>query len=374
MPPARPEGILQNPRVRRHAVVTALAEGLERLQQHAGSRADFTRPAIVAASGGADSTALAIAAAVLSTRQRSPLPAPLIAHVHHHLRGPEADADADATERLAARLDLPFERLDVHPSTAGNLSARAREARHHALASLAARIDRPTVLLGHHADDQLETTLMDLARGTAPASAGMPAARPVRSDALDLDAAPDPALGPWIVRPLLQVRRHALEDLCRAAGWSWREDSSNQNPDRTRTTVRTRLAPLVETIGPGAAVRVAASVERIVAAEPVPIAASGDLSWDRATLATLSPPAIGEVLRAAALVLAPRSRDALTRRVLAPVVRAIADDRSDPRCFDWPGELTVRVDRRTAAIRRTCTSATSEAESGLSGRNPDTSR
>ncbi|MEO0682071.1 MAG: tRNA lysidine(34) synthetase TilS, partial [Pseudomonadota bacterium] len=175
----------------------------------------------IAVSGGSDSTALLLAAA------RAPGLRVEAATVDHRLR-PEAAAEARAVAALCARLDLPHETLVWHDAPGrGNLAQAARDARAALLADWAARRGLGAVALGHTLDDQAETLLMRLARGSG--LDGLSAMRP-RSER---------AGAVWL-RPALSLRREALRAALRAEGEGWIDDPSND--DRSRDRIRTRDA------------------------------------------------------------------------------------------------------------------------------------
>lgn len=180
-----------------------------------------------------------------------------VAHVHHGLR-PDADADAEFVAGLAAGLGLRchIRRVDVASERSrrrAGLQEAARAARHAALAELAAQRGALAIALAHHLDDQAETVLMRLARGTG--LEGLAAMAPVR-----------PADGPrplWI-RPLLEFARGDLVEYCRANGLAWREDPSNADRRFRRARVRLDVMPALEAaLGPGVARRIARTADAL---------------------------------------------------------------------------------------------------------------
>ena len=191
-----------------------------------------TRPAgvLVACSGGADSVALAAATAFEAPRLG--LPAGLVT-VDHGLQAGSAGRAAAVAE-LGRRLGLdPVLVCPAEVGTAGGPEAAARTARYAALD--AARGDR-AVLLGHTLDDQAETVLLGLGRGSGPRSvAGM---RPVD--------------GPWL-RPLLGVRREQTRAACAAAELPVWDDPHNADPRFTRARLRAEVLPLLEDVLAGGA-------------------------------------------------------------------------------------------------------------------------
>lgn len=181
---------------------------------------------VAGVSGGRDSMALAAVLVSLAPEFRWQL---AVAHVHHGLRGAAADDDAAFVEEWARRWGLPFRLLTVTVEAAPgqSLEMAAREARHRALAEVARPLGA-RIALGHHLDDQAETVLLRLLRGTGVG--GLAAMRPVNGA---------------VVRPLLGYPRAALTAFLEAVGVPWREDASNADLTILRNRVRHRLLPLL---------------------------------------------------------------------------------------------------------------------------------
>jgi len=159
----------------------------------------------------------------------------VILTVDHRLRAGSA-ADADAVGRLAGTLGLPFERLIVRERPAGgSLQAFARSARYALLREAAARRGLAAIVTAHTLDDQAETFLLRLARGSG--LKGLAAMRPVA--VLD---------GLTVLRPFLGVRRDALREALKARGIGWREDPSNADPRFDRIAMR-NLMPRLQAVG-----------------------------------------------------------------------------------------------------------------------------
>jgi tRNA(Ile)-lysidine synthase len=189
---------------------------------------------LLAVSGGIDSVALAHAAQELAEVSGLKLS---IGHVNHGLRGAESEADQAFVEALGGRLGVPVASARVDPSAAREggssrdretLQEAARRLRYAALRRLAEQAGTACVATAHTADDQAETVLLRLLRGTGPDGlAGMP------------ERSPDG----WLVRPLLRVSRAEVERFARARGLAWREDASNQCLDYARNRLRQRWLP-----------------------------------------------------------------------------------------------------------------------------------
>jgi tRNA(Ile)-lysidine synthase len=180
----------------------------------------------VAYSGGLDSTVLLCLLARLAPRLGFDLTA---VHVHHGL-SPHANTWAGHCERVCATLGVPLlvRRVVVAEHTGKGIEAAAREARHAVLAQIGA----DWVMLAHHADDQAETLLQRLLRGTGVNGAAAMRERDARRHL-------------W--RPLLNERRSVLEAWARAEGLRWVSDDSNADECLTRNFLRHRIvAPLKE--------------------------------------------------------------------------------------------------------------------------------
>lgn len=178
-------------------------------------------PVLVAVSGGLDSTVLLdLTRRVAEQRQWQPI----VAHLDHAIHA-DSGAVAAGVERLARRLGLAFVvgRIELGPDAT---ETRARAARMRWLEETRRRVGARYILLAHQADDQAETVLMRLLRGTGPAGlAGMPARRGA------------------LVRPLLPFTRQTLLRYARAEGLEWCEDSANQDPRHLRSWIRRDVLP-----------------------------------------------------------------------------------------------------------------------------------
>ncbi|HEY2785578.1 MAG TPA: tRNA lysidine(34) synthetase TilS [Fimbriiglobus sp.] len=195
-------------------------------------------PGVVAVSGGADSVALL--RAILETNV-----APVRAvHFDHMLRGAESDGDAEFVGRLAARLGVPFQLFHAGESTLANdnLEAAARAWRYETLAAVALEFGLKWTATGHSADDQVETVLHRLIRGTG--IQGLRGIAPVRYQDHSLK------VGPPIVRPLLTLSRAEVVEYLTSLDQTFRTDSTNADPRFTRNRIRHELLPLLKTYNP----------------------------------------------------------------------------------------------------------------------------
>ncbi|MEX0824829.1 MAG: tRNA lysidine(34) synthetase TilS, partial [Pirellulaceae bacterium] len=210
---------------------------------------------LVAVSGGADSLAL-LHALVEIKRHEGGRGQLILAHYNHGIRGKIADADQTFVRQAAEYLGLKYE-IDCWQPACGKMlaeqtapsdEATMRARRYAFLASTAHRVGARYVATGHTRDDNVETMLHHLFRGTGPAGlAGMPAHRELTSDVL-------------LIRPLLSVDRQLLRDSLRAIGKPWREDDSNQDPRWKRNWIRHKLLPLIEQQYPAASQRIASAL------------------------------------------------------------------------------------------------------------------
>jgi tRNA(Ile)-lysidine synthase len=170
-----------------------------------------------------------------------------IAHLNHMLRGAESDADADYVASLAHELGIPatIERREVktyQKKCRLSLEEAAREVRYAFFLEAARSQGGDVVAVGHTADDQIETILMHLVRGTGLAGLrGMQPLSALRSpEAAELR----------VVRPLLEVKREETEAYCAAQGLAPRSDSSNLLPNQLRNKIRSQLIPLLRGYNP----------------------------------------------------------------------------------------------------------------------------
>jgi tRNA(Ile)-lysidine synthase len=195
---------------------------------------------LVGVSGGRDSVALLH---WLLARDFKKL---FVCHFNHQLRGPASNRDAKFVENLAAQHDLDIEigSADVRALAAKekmSTEVAAREARYKFFAKVAKRKRADTIFLGHHADDLVETFLINLFRGAG--SSGLSAMREVskrRVDNVDLT----------IVRPFVGIRRAQIDDYVRKNRLKFREDQSNRDVALLRNRIRRQIIPYLEkTIG-----------------------------------------------------------------------------------------------------------------------------
>ncbi len=282
---------------------------------------DHERRTLIACSGGADSVALAVALAQVPESC-------VIAHVQHDLRPlDETRADLAAAQALAGKLRMRF----VHTSVAvsdrpGNTEANARAARYTALQTLAQSNECPYIATGHHADDQLETLLIHLMRGSG--TRGMGGMQPKR------------AIGSHqLLRPMLEVTRAESQTMLTELEISWREDTTNQDKQYLRNRIRHDLLPIMRSIDPDIAVHASSWASDLVAMQNLIDNQLASLlqqhqdrwSWSRATLREQPELLLGYLPGSyCESVLAGKGADGITRRAINAWINAVKSVSTDP--------------------------------------------
>jgi tRNA(Ile)-lysidine synthase len=272
---------------------------------------------VIGVSGGADSLALAAVTAFVARREALELAAVV---VDHGLQDDSAQVAEHAAAQLAS-LDVPAEVHRVEVGHAGGPEAAARTARRAALQSTGA----DAVLLAHTLDDQAETVLLGLGRGSGPRSIAGMAARD----------------GVWR-RPFLTLRRADTERICRAHGLDWWTDPHNSDPAFRRVRVRREVMPLLEDVlGGGVAEALARTADQLRAdGTHLDDLADGVTSPnDVAVLAALPSALRSRVLRRLALA-AGADAAALSAAHLAQLDRLVTDWRGQRR-IELPGGVSA---------------------------------
>lgn len=185
---------------------------------------------IIAVSGGPDSICLLDILNRIKDQLKISL---VIAHVHHGIREKEADLEARFVRLKSSHLNLPFEQRTVpvpEIAKAKGLSVEqaGRVERYKFFKELLNKYQAQKIALGHHADDQAETMLMRLIRGSGLRGlAGIPAKRDV------------------FIRPIIECTRQEIEEYCRLNKISYCSDSSNREPNYLRNKIRLELIPFL---------------------------------------------------------------------------------------------------------------------------------
>ena len=182
-----------------------------------------------AVSGGADSVFLLHVLAHIAPRLNVTLAG--VAHLNHKLRGEASDADERFVAGLAGGLGVPFFRAEARVMEAGgNLEQAARRARIKFFETLIREGKADRIATGHTRDDQAETVLFRMLRGSG--LAGLAGILPVT--------------GEHLIRPLLETTRAEIEEFLTARGIPWREDASNADHRFARNRIRHGLLPQLE--------------------------------------------------------------------------------------------------------------------------------
>lgn len=331
---------------------------------------------VIACSGGADSVALLRACALLASRRKWRLKL-IVGHIQHHLRE-EAEGDAAFVQHLAGHLGLPFARRDIHPVDApGNLEANARDQRYEALADIAHEHNATFIATAHHADDQLETLLMRMLRGTSVAGLrGIAWKKRLekgleKGDRLEKGdkyifnqerstSAEKGTYPLFLIRPMLAVDQRDILGLLHQLDQPWREDATNGDTSRTRAKLRHEVLPLLKELQPDStnkAIELAEHFGDLHAlvqqsaddALPSGGASCGTvLSRDQAR--TMNRAVLSELLRRA-LIDAGVSADRLSRHALLPAVHAAQDRTGGERSFAFAKGVTLIITRQSLSIQ-----------------------
>ena len=254
---------------------------------------------LCAVSGGRDSVCLLHYLANLAPGRGFSVAA---AHLNHKMR-PEAQRDEDFVRALCRKLDVPFytEAVPVYETAEQwglGVEETGRRLRYDFLQRTAGAIGAERIATAHHAQDQAETVLLNLLRGTGPEGlAGIP---PVRGR---------------IVRPLLQTSRREIEDYLEEQGLSHVEDSTNQDTHYARNGLRRELWPQLEAINPALTRSIGRTAE---------ILRSENTYLD--TLAADYLPQSGTALETARLLSAP---EALRPRILRLLLQRLPGGKKD---------------------------------------------
>ncbi|NDL65572.1 tRNA lysidine(34) synthetase TilS [Acerihabitans arboris] len=328
-----------DPQTRRDSVA-GLADASGALCRHIALRLGRRRAALVALSGGLDSTVLLDALACLRSQQIPDLALRAV-YIHHGLSA-HADEWALHCQALCLRLRVPFLRIDVRVDAAdGGIEAAARGARYRALAQTL--LPGETLLTAQHQDDQGETLLLALKRGSGPAG-------------LSSMAAASPFHGHELLRPLLDIGRARLRDYAESRCLSWIEDESNQDERFDRNFLRLRIIPLLKRRWPhfsqaaARSARLCAEQETLLdelLGETLHQLTAADNSLDLAPMLTMSAVRRGAVLRRwlASAEIAMPSREQLDR-----IWTEVAQSRRDAEPSLRLGERQIRRYRQRLFI------------------------
>lgn len=220
------------------------------IEKHRLLETGSNQPVLVGLSGGADSVALL---AVLTQ-----LGYPCVAlHCNFHLRGDEAMRDEAFARQIARQLGVPFLKTDFDTRRYAeekhlSIEMAARELRYHWFEEQRIRQNAQAIAVAHHRDDNAETLLLNLVRGS-----GIRGVRGMR-----------PKNG-FVVRPLLSTGRKEIMEWLEHESLGYVTDSTNLSDEYTRNFIRLRIIPLLETINPAARQNIARTAEHLSAAEAI---------------------------------------------------------------------------------------------------------
>ncbi len=255
---------------RHHPLIKTFRRDIKALPLRDGDRV------LAAVSGGGDSVGML--ALLLSARPRPDLEIG-VAHVHHNLRGEEADRDQAAVEALAGTLGLPFltVRLEGVPDRGQSVEEWARLGRYAALENLRRQGGWDWVATAHSRDDQAETVLLRIGRGSG--LQGLAGILPVSGHT---------------VRPVLGLSGGELREAAQACGLRFLEDSTNRDRRYLRNRIRLDVLPAVEAAMPGftrhlaALARLASEAPAYSRALEVAVFEGDSLYYDCSALAELT--------------------------------------------------------------------------------------
>jgi tRNA(Ile)-lysidine synthase len=335
----------------RAAVRNGVRRSLSVVTQAEGERwaSDLGDTVLVGCSGGADSLAL-LAATVFEGGRLGLRVVGVV--VDHGLQ----DGSADHSDRVVAQMaalgadETATIRVTVDPGPAG-IEAGAREARYAALSQLAEHFGAEMVLLGHTRDDQAETVLLGLTRGSGGRSL-MGMRRGFRRE-----ATPRSTL---FLRPLLDLTRAQTEAACRADDITWWDDPHNSDPRFTRARIRHTVMPMLEReLGPGVAQALARTADLLredvtsldERAEHLLREVHVGNGLDTSALEGLDPATKHRILRMAAID-AGAIPSELTRDHVLAVAELVYGAR-DSRQIQLPGHLTAYRDGTDLRFRPT---------------------
>lgn len=310
---------------------------------------------VVACSGGADSTALLD---ILCHVPGMPLTL-VVAHLNHCLRGAESDGDEEYCRYMAHDRSLPFvsARVDVAALARDGktgLEDAGRRARIGFLEEVRHRHGASAVALAHHADDQAETFMMRLLRGSGSAGLSGMSFRTGRGH----------------IRPLLDVSRNEIESYLRERAIPWREDASNRDTSFLRNRIRHEVMPLLAGCTPRARERLTETaallgrdndlLDQLASEEYERLACrqGGRISFEAAGTALLHPALAARLVRRAVCELT-GDLLGLAQCHIAGVLALVGDGLPNRR-ISLPGRLAARREYRLLVLERCVEPETAE--------------
>lgn len=188
---------------------------------------------VIGVSGGIDSMVLAHLFSQIAKPWRLRL---AIAHVNHALRGRASDADEDLVRKTAKNLNIPFRSIAWKPPARGNIQDAARRFRYDFFRSVAEDVKAKRIATAHNRDDQAETLLLHLIRGSGVKGLS----------GIDWSTNDDVK----IIRPLLAFPRNQIESYAQKRKIKFAHDASNDTTKYTRNFLRLKILPALESLNP----------------------------------------------------------------------------------------------------------------------------
>lgn len=326
---------------------------------------------LIAVSGGADSVALLRVMASLADRRGRDMTL-AVGHVNHGLREQAVD-DAKLVQSLASELGVEYFEATLKPGAANdrndgrddecdakpdNTEQWARHGRYEALAQMAESFEAMGVVAAHHADDQLETILMRLMRGSGVQSlAGMKWRRRLT---------PDSPL--QLLRPMLSTTHEQAVNYLKSLNQAWCEDHTNTDTTRLRAALRAKVLPQLKALSPKLTARVMHTSEQLHGAGQV-LGASvkqaivkhvtehsstrggqhHELCVDRTAARVMSPAVLQGMLRDL-LIRSGVSADSLRREVVLKLAHAMKDNDGSVRNFAFGNDVKATLNRTQLKI------------------------
>lgn len=319
---------------------------------------------VCAISGGCDSTALLVGLYDILNGRESVI----AAHFNHRLRGIDSDLDEASVRELCSELDIDLRvghLSDEDPDPSENA---AREARYRFLADVSASIGAKAVAVAHTLEDQAETVLLRIARGTGIRGVAAMSKRRV----LHIQGAPDPIV---IIRPMLETTHDEAKVFLQARGIAHRHDASNDDWTRyARNRIRHRVLPELVEINPDAVASIARFaqnahvhldlIDTLVDGEISRIVSPENDEIDRAELIALHPALSTELLtRLHQNVVEPGFH--LKKSHIEKMLNLSAS--SAPAHYHLPGSATFETDPRSVRIAKSSEVAKSDSPSAYVG-------
>ena len=278
-------------------------------------------------------------------------PKPTLVHVVHDIRDARFTLqDCQLVENLAAQLGCEFVRREVFVAQMdGNLEHNARQARYRELCDVASQIGASYIATGHHGDDQLETVLMHLMRGSGVRGMGGV------SPALEMGSIK-------VIRPMLEVTRAEVEQVCNDAGLEWRHDHTNDDQGYLRNRVRHSLVSVMREIEADVAKRASGCAESIRQAREAITQLTQEMlvdasqqsgsswSWTRNELRKVPEALLVElVFIYVRMVLTGLDADQITRRAMDAYVQGVKSDDTEPHTHRL-GPIVVDIQANRVTI------------------------